>query len=164
MASNEMESFVYKFKNLQYAGYKATLTLEAENGEAIVTLKACLGGLPPPPPAYRGHGHVPPVHRPPAYLRRQERRRKAAEVAAEENIRAEKAREKVCDDVIQEVNSVSVEAEEAFGYEDAKDVNKEEFSDDVVAEEAIGIAVATDFKKTAYFECPICNFSSNFET
>ena len=51
MASNEIESFVYKFKNLQYAGYTATLTLEAENGEAFVTLKACLGGLPPPPPS-----------------------------------------------------------------------------------------------------------------
>ena len=158
-----MESFVNKFKNLQYAGYKATLTLEAENGEAIITLKACLGGLPPPPPAYQGHGHVPPVRRPPSYFRRQKRRQKAAEVAAEENIRAEKAHEEVCDDVIKEVTSVSEEAEEAFGYEDAKNVNKEESSDDIVAEEAIGIVVAKGFTKTANFECPICDFSSNFE-
>ena len=108
MASYEMESFVLKFKNLQYADYKATLTIEAENGEAVVTLKACLGGLPPPPPAYQGHGHVPPVRRPPAYFRRQERQQKA------------------CDDVIKEVSSVPKVAEEAI---DAKDVNKEMSSD-----------------------------------
>ena len=139
MASNEMESFVFKFKNLQYAGYKATLTLEAENGEAIVTLKACLGGLPPPPPAYQGHGHVHLVHRPPAYFRRQERRQKAAEAAAEENIQAEKAHKEVCDDVIKEVNSVAIVAEEAIAIADAKDLVK------------------------ANFECPICDFYSNFK-
>ena len=158
-----MESFVCKFKNLQYAGYKATLTLEAENGEAFVTLKACLGGLPPPPPGYQGRGYVPPVHRPPAYFRRQARRRKAAEAAEQEDIQAEKAHDKVCDDVSKEASTVDVLAEEAIGNEDDKDVNKEVNSLATVAEEAIGNPDENDLSEKTNFECPICDFCSNFE-
>ena len=80
MASTyKFESFVHKFRNLCFAGLKATLTLEADNGQAFVSLKAGLGCLsspspPPPSPAY------PSQPRSPFYQRRQERR-KATTVA-----------------------------------------------------------------------------------
>ena len=78
MASGEIDSFVLKFKNLCYAGLKATLTLDAENGEAFVSLKAGLGYL----------GHKPPsTFRGPSYFRRQERRK----AAAKQHLEAEKA-------------------------------------------------------------------------
>ena len=71
MASREIDSFVFKFKNLQYAGLKASLTLETENGESFVTLKANLGYLHPPPNKYHCYNAGPPVNRPPSYFRRQ---------------------------------------------------------------------------------------------
>ena len=43
MADYELDSFYLKFKGLLHAGWKATLTLEAVNGEAFVSLKAGLG-------------------------------------------------------------------------------------------------------------------------
>ena len=52
-----MESFLWKFKNPQYAGVKASLTFEAENCKAFVTLKADLGILPPPPSLHHGYQH-----------------------------------------------------------------------------------------------------------
>ena len=58
MATHEMESFLWKFKNLQYAGIKASLTFEAEDGQAFVTLKAGLGFLIPPPSGYQGHARA----------------------------------------------------------------------------------------------------------
>ena len=69
MASKEIESFVLKFQNLQFAGFKALLTLEDDNGEAFVTLKADLGSL-TPPSFYHWYycDPRPPVRRPPAYF------------------------------------------------------------------------------------------------
>ena len=138
MANRELDSFLCKFKNLQYAGFKALLTLEAENGEAFVTLKASIGCLPPPqeyiPPLYPGYGQrVPPVHRSPAYHRRQERR-KAARLAAED----EKTQtEQVCDEVTEEITEVSEVAEKAT------DVNAD--------------------KSPEKFGCDICDFQSTWE-
>ena len=40
MASSEYESFMFKFKNLHYSEYKASLISEAENGESFVTERA----------------------------------------------------------------------------------------------------------------------------
>ena len=69
MASSEYESFMFKFKNLQYTEYKASLIFEAENGESFVTLKANLGYLPPlPPPEHRRYDHCPQAQRS-AYFR-----------------------------------------------------------------------------------------------
>ena len=48
MAFNEIDSFLVKFKHLWHAGVKASLNIEAEHGEASVTLKAGLGCIPPP--------------------------------------------------------------------------------------------------------------------
>ena len=78
----EVDSFVTKFKYLCHAGIKATLTVDADNGEAFVTLKAGLGLIPPPFRVFPGHGHHSRhQHRGPSYHRRQERRQ-AARVAA----------------------------------------------------------------------------------
>ena len=37
-----------KFKHLWFAGFKATLTIEADNGEASIILKTGLGVIQPP--------------------------------------------------------------------------------------------------------------------
>ena len=42
---NEIDSFTLKFKSLLGNGFKATLTFEAEDGEAFATLKAGLGSI-----------------------------------------------------------------------------------------------------------------------
>ena len=48
MAVSELDSFLLKFKHLLHAGLKASLNVEAENGEAFITLKVGLGEVPPP--------------------------------------------------------------------------------------------------------------------
>ena len=40
---SEIDSFTAKFKALMVKGFKATLTVEAIDGEAFITLKAGLG-------------------------------------------------------------------------------------------------------------------------
>ena len=66
MAHCEVDSFVNKFKFLCSAGYKATLTIEASEGEAFVTLKTGLGHIVPPCPIKKSYC------RRPSYQRRQE--------------------------------------------------------------------------------------------
>ena len=105
MASREIDSFVFKFKNLQYAGLKASLTLETENGESFVTLKANLGYLHPPPNKYHCYNAGPPVNRPPSYFRRQERLKAARVVAGEESIQAEQAQDNIQANVIEEIST-----------------------------------------------------------
>ena len=89
MAFTELDSFLSKFKHLQFAGIEATLTIESKNGEAFVTLKAGLGHLQalvgfPPPHGYYDRPHR--VHRGPAYCRRQERMKAApVEAAGQDN-------------------------------------------------------------------------------
>ena len=85
MARAGIESFLCKFMSLQYAGIKASLTYETENGQAFVSLKADVGSL-PPPPVY----HV-PARRPPSYWCRQERRKAAKAAAGQGPIQAEQA-------------------------------------------------------------------------
>jgi hypothetical protein len=82
MASQEIDSFVGKFKYLSHAGFKATLKIEAEHGEALVTLRAELGSIPPPFYLPRPPSQTPQAYRGPAYQQRQERQR-AARTAAE---------------------------------------------------------------------------------
>ena len=101
MACTELDSFLSKFKHLQFAGIEATLTVESKNGEAFVTLKAGLGHLQPPvgfPPPH-GYGVPRRVHRGPAYFRRQERR-KAAQVEAADHDDTISLAGQVCDDDI----------------------------------------------------------------
>ena len=150
MAFTELDSFLSKFKHLQFAGIEATLTIESKNGEAFVTLKAGLGYLQPP------HGFPPPrgyydrqhrVHRGPAYFRRQERRKAARVEAAEQddtNSQAEEVREVGVseENVLQEVNNVAEKAAE----EVCEDAEKE--------------AEKVSLKQ---FECCVCDFVSNWE-
>ena len=117
MANSEIDSFVLKFKNLQYAGLKASLTLETENGESFVTLRANLGYL--PPPNHHGYNRGPPVNRPPAYFRRQECHKAARVSAEEESVQAEQAQDCIQADDISSETDVCIpekkeEAEEAI--------------------------------------------------
>ena len=73
----EIDSFVTKFKHLCQAGFVATLTVEAVDGKASVTLKSDLGPISPP---YHAPRHGQP--RGPSYQRRQERHQAAREAAA----------------------------------------------------------------------------------
>ena len=82
MAHCEVDSFVAKFKHLWYAGIKATLKIEAVDGEASVVLTAGLGPHLPLPHGLGPHGYGQHVRqRGPAYRRRQERRKAAREDA-----------------------------------------------------------------------------------
>ena len=148
-----------KFKNLQYAGYKASLTLEAEHGEAYVTLKASLGCLPPPeyiPPVHPGYGlHVPSVKRSPAYNRRQERRKVARLAAGNQDTQAEKVREEITEE-ISEVTQVAVKATEQVREEVTEEISEGR----QVAEKA---ADTNAEKSPESFECYICDFKSNWE-
>ena len=80
MAHYEIDSFVIKFKQLWLAGTKATLKIEAVDGQASVILTAGLGHPPPLAPGPHGHDQPPRQHRGPAYLRRQERRKAAVKL------------------------------------------------------------------------------------
>ena len=76
--SAEINSFVSKFKFLLASGFKASLTISAENGEAIVNLNANLGSLDFIPENRNQYFHTPGQHGRPrnqAYLRRQENRK-----------------------------------------------------------------------------------------
>ena len=99
MAHCEVDSFVAKFKNLWYAGIKASLKIEAENGEASVVLSAGLG--PPPSQGQRIR------QRGPAYSRRQERR-KAAKDAAEQEVNVDITAAKVSDAPVAEAEQAEV--------------------------------------------------------
>ena len=81
MVHCEVNSFVTKFKHLWHAGIKASLRIEAVDGQASVVLSAGLGPIPPPHNAYGPHGLPPRHQRGPAYQPRQERRRAAREAA-----------------------------------------------------------------------------------
>ena len=71
MVHYEIDCFISYFRYLLCAGFNASLTLESNQGEASVTLKAGLGFPFPPPPFGQKRG--------PLYWRRQERQRKARE-------------------------------------------------------------------------------------
>ena len=139
MAHCEVDSFVTKFKHLWHAGTKASLTIEAVDGQASVKLRAGLGYLPPPVHPLGPHGpHGQPFrqHRGPAYQRRQERRKaagKAADHCVSNDIAAAQA-----DDTSENA------AETAESSETTKDKNN-------TAELA-----QNDFS------CNICDFKSNW--
>ena len=107
-----------KFKNLWHSGLRATLNVEAENGQASVTLKAGLGCIPPP-----RHN---PSHRGQAYQRRQDRRQ-AAHVAAEnhqaqtEQVSAEQVNERESDQVAEEAAVLPVREENVIEAEQAEE-------------------------------------------
>lgn len=122
MTYREVDNFVTKFKNLCHAGVKATLTVEAENGEAFVTLKAGLGPI-PPPRHVPGHGHQ-SRHRGPSYQRRQERRQAAREAAELDRLSTEVVVDRPppngagLADIASNVSRAEEQAEEAISLSD----------------------------------------------
>ena len=90
MAFSEIDSFVYKFKNLLIGGANASLTLKSEAGKALVTLTAEVNILPPPS---NPHQHDGARHR--RRLRRAADRAAAAETDISEKEVAVEQLEKV---------------------------------------------------------------------
>ena len=151
MAHSEVDSFVTKFKHLCHTGFRATLTIEAENGEASVVLKSGLGPI-QPLNVLRHHGQ-PSRRRGPAYERRQERRQAA------------KAAGQVLPTTV-EVRDAPA-SKDATPEADADDVS--EHSEDVIADQAVAEeTVANDSEKSTEkaesdFTCLLCDFRSNWE-
>ena len=147
MACNsELNSFLYKFKNLQFAGIEATLTLESKDGKAFVSLKADLGHLPPPqcpqPPPFLGNdGFHPRQYRGPAYFRRQEKRKAAREAAEKDATKAAQACGGGADPVVMETVDI---------HEDAEKADNDAITD-------------ISANKTEMFDCDLCDFSSSWE-
>ena len=146
MAFNEIDSFIVKFKNLWHAGLKASLSIEAEQGQAHVTLKAGLGHIPPPFHPHDGQVHR--QYRGPSYQRRQEKRQAARSAAA----------------VI-----TSLEADQELPVQQVPD-SKDSEKDDLAAEKAPE-ALAESIKNlveaekvSESYECQLCDFKSNWQT
>ena len=142
MANSEIDSFVTKFKYLCHAGFRASLTLEAVNGEASAVLQSCLGPL-HSPHVPRHHGQ-PPRHRGPAYERRQQRRQAAHAAAVQAPSLAVKARD-------------APPSDHSGPADEASEVAT------VVADES---EASVDEKTAANaeheFKCLICDFTSNW--
>ena len=84
----EIDSFVHKYKQLLSNGFKASLYLEADQGDVHVTFKASLGLLSVQEKLLNGNASDSPRNRNLSYIRRQERRRQLRQNI---NARAEKA-------------------------------------------------------------------------
>ena len=112
--SLEINSFVSKFKFLLANGFKATLTISAEHGQAVVNLNACVGSL---NSIQENGNHIfrtPQQHGRPrnqAYFRRQEKRRVLRQnnsVAEEATIESNSgSSSRVIDDVAEQVTANS---------------------------------------------------------
>ena len=144
MASQEIDSFVGKFKYLWHAGFKATLNIEAEHGEAFVTLRAGLGSIPPPFYLPKPPSQTPQAYRGPAYQRRQERRRAARTSAENVAKHAENANDPQPSDGLNVTASDQV-ADEATEIPTIEEINVSEAED--VSE---------------FFEYILCDFRSNW--
>ena len=149
MAFIELDSFVEKFKNLWHAGIKASLNIEADHGQASVTLKAGLGQIPPP----LHHGHVPQQYRGPAYHRRQDRRKAARVDAGNVSMHAEQAVNKI----------VPQTSEEEVAEEATKNDKDEADKAPEVAEEVTKKDKDEADKAPEYHECDLCDFKSKWK-
>ena len=144
MAHNEVDSFVTKFKHLCHAGFRATLTIEAADGEASVVLKSCLGALQAP-----GHHGQPPRRRGPAYQRRQGRRQAAKAAAGQDPSLAVKVSDAPPSD---DVNP----ADEAGATSENREATAADDEEGSVAEKSAE-------KAEKDFSCLICDFTSNWK-
>ena len=149
MTHCEVDSFVTKFKYLCHAGIKATLTVEAENGEASVTLRAGLGPI-PPPLLVPGHGHR-RQHRGPSYQRRQERRQAAQEAAG----LVQSSAGEVGDGPQQHGAGLADRASDASGAE-------EEQADKAFRNTAVEEVNDKAGQSEQDFPCLVCDFVSNW--
>ena len=133
----EIDSFITKFKHLMFNGFKASLNIETEDGEAFVVLKAGLGCIKNPsncPPSnYVGSNKS----RSPAYYRRQERRWKdrlnnsvkiettvPTESVVEKDATEENHAEKACNNKVE----VAAASEAVIKHEKAEKASKDPLS------------------------------------
>ena len=142
MAHYEIDSFVIKFKHLWCAGNKATLKIEAVDGQAFVILTAGLGHPPPHAPGPHVPGQPPRQHRGPAYLRRQERRKAAVKAA-------------------DSLPSPIVEVEDVVDAAKADDTSETE-AEKAGSSETSEEKTTTAEKALVDFSCLICDFESNW--
>ena len=143
MAHIEIDSFVTKFKYLCSAGFRTTLTIEAENGKASVCLKSDLDVLPPQYISGKPR-HQSSRNRGPSYQRRQERRQ-AARIAGNTAGQAD-------------VSANAVKANNSTPTETARETISTE-----KAEEADVAVNKTVEKADKEFVCEICVFTSNWK-
>lgn len=160
MAHIEIDSFVQKFKNLWHAGLKASLNVDAENGEASVTLKADLGYIPPPFHVLRPHGQPPRPQRGPAYQRRQERRQAARAAAGNAASHAEE----VIDIVVSDDASHAEEVSDALVGDNVNEELRESIPKAEEVREPSSQSKKNEAEKAQEnFPCLLCDFKSNWE-
>ena len=165
MHVTELDSFVHKFKQLWKAGHTAHLDLDTHAGNVWVGLRVQLGHthqpsqpVPPPPHRYRG----------PSYQRRLAKRRAARSQSSPSPVPTAEVR----DD--QQPNTENMEA--------VKATLEHKLDDDELTEKATGKESTTENGAVVYnydtdkheqkvaeraettekFECPICDFKSNW--
>ena len=133
----EIDSFVFKFKQLLANGIKASLTLEADRSDATVTLRAGFGLS---SCQNHGYGSSTPRKRNQSYIRRQERRK---QVRQNRNVRAEQAQsfasslEAYGMEIVSDDN-IHVNAEEAVQMEAGKANQPEVKKEDGEIDDALG--------------------------
>ena len=132
----EIDSFTSKFKHLLGNGYKATLTLEAIDGEAFVTLKAGLGSkcsLPLAPSQNcqtQNYGNYHSLkQRSHSYYRRQKRRK-----LSNKNMCAEKAPLVAVDKTYEEYDADKLEKVSTTGKVDSEEISDTEANSVVYSE------------------------------
>ena len=143
MISSELDSFIFKFKQLWHSGIDAHLDIETHAGQAWVGLRCRLGQ--PPGPIHQPHfPSTPRMNSSPSRQRRRARRaaaRKDAEIATIE--KEKEAEEATVGNVPETLNVENVEVEHQHsdvGASPAKNVNDEICPDDVYHEgETIGV-------------------------
>ena len=82
---SEIDSFIFKFKNLAHSGRDANLSFESKAGKVLIKLDVDLGRLPAPPQVLcQPPPHLPRTRNGPSYQRRREKRAEARFKAAKE--------------------------------------------------------------------------------
>ena len=139
MRVSELDTFIYKFKNLWQSGYDAHLSAEAHAGKAWVRLGVQLGQAPGPlHDEHQVPGNARRARDSPSRQRRRARRTAARDADNAQKVGAEKVQneeaentqnleaEKVIDVNAEEVDADVSENIENVGIEDAIDVDAEE--------------------------------------
>ena len=141
MRVSELDTFIYKFKNLWQSGYDAHLSAEAHAGKAWVCLGVQLGQA--PGPLHNEHqlpGNARRARDSPARKRRRDRRSAAREAEKAQKVEAEKLQSEETDNTqnLEAEKPIAVDAEEvdADVATNIENVGTEKDIDVVDAEEA----------------------------
>jgi vacuolar-type H+-ATPase subunit F/Vma7 len=152
MTSNEIDSFVKKYKGLCQAGRSASLNFSSNAGKVSVILRVDLGVL---EELHGPHGHLPPnlSRNGPARQRRRERRAAARSANAEEAEAALSAEEQEVLEMAARAGSRSPVQQVNVPEKGSKDVETEK-AQDVTAKEtkASAIEVADEVCKDSEYD------------